>query len=414
MNMLGQKSKVIFHIDGDAFFVGVEIAKNQKLKGLPVVTGEERGIVSALSYEAKALGITRGMPIFRVRKNFPNVIVLAGDYRSYVHYSSMMVAIVDRYAYGVEEYSIDECFADFTGLDRTLKMSYRHIAERIKKEIEKELGLSVSIGLAPTKVLSKIASSWVKPNGLTIIDADAIQNFLTNIPIHKVWGIGSKTAQKLMRRGVSTALDFSKKDIRWVKQNFSKPYETIWYELNGITCMEVDTTLKTHYSSIQKTRTFHPRTNNKTFLWSQLSKHLEDACAKARRYNLVPKKISIILKSHDFKITSSTIPLAFPSNSPGMLTALVHKELEIVHTKNVLYRTTGIILHDLLQNYTSQRDLFGGTMKAEKFDLIQKQIDILEDKFGRHIVYLASTQQALNRKTIGTDSDDLERGLLFL
>lgn len=414
MSALAPKEKVIFHIDGDAFFVGVEIAKNPKLRGLPVVTGEERGIVSALSYEAKALGIVRGMPIFRIKKDFPNVIILPGDYASYVHYSSMMFEIVGRYAYGVEEYSIDECFADFTGLDRTLKMSYRKIAEKIKKEVDEELGLSVSIGLAPTKVLAKIASNWVKPNGLTIITKDTAPEFLAKVPVKKIWGIGPKTSEQLIVRGVNTALDFKNKDIKWVNQNFSKPYESIWRELNGELILEIDAELKDTYSSIQKTRTFHPTTNDKSFLWSQISKHIEDACTKARYYNLVPKKISIFLKASDFKITSTSITLPVPSNSPEILARLAHDMFEKIHTKRTLYRTAGVTLQDLLQNYTSQKDLFGGTIKAEKFDLIHKQIDALEDKFGKRVVYLASTQQALKHKTIGTNADDLDRDLLFL
>ena len=186
--------KTILHIDGDAFFVGVEIAKNQSLKGLPVVTGEERGIVSALSYEAKALGVTRGMPIFRLKKEFPQIIILPGDYGSYVKYSQKMFDIVRRYADDVEEYSIDECFAELTGLDRPLKMSYKEITERIKKEINDELKLSVSIGIAPTKALAKVASKWVKPNGLTVIDSISINNFLKDIPIEKIWGIGGQTS----------------------------------------------------------------------------------------------------------------------------------------------------------------------------------------------------------------------------
>src|SRR3989344_4085370 len=197
MSLQTAKNKVILHIDGDAFFVGVECAKNPKLKGLPVVTREERGIVSALSYEAKALGVVRGMPIFRIKKEFPNVVVLPGDYKSYVEYSSKMFEIVNRHAYGVEEYSIDECFADVTGLDRTLKKTYREIAEKIKKEIGDELGLSVSIGLAPTKVLAKVASNWVKPNGLTIIDCDTAPDFLAKKSVEKIWGIGPKTSELL-------------------------------------------------------------------------------------------------------------------------------------------------------------------------------------------------------------------------
>lgn len=408
------KEKVIFHIDGDAFFVGVEVAKNPKLKGMPVVTGEERGIVSALSYEAKALGIVRGMSIFIVQKKFPSVIILPGDYQSYAHYSSAMFDIVHRYAYDIEEYSIDECFADITGLDRTLKLTYRQIAEKIKKEINDELGLSVSIGLAPTKVLAKVASNWVKPNGLTIIERDTIHDFLAKKPIGKIWGIGPKTADLLVKRGVHTALDFSNKSLSWVAQNLSKPYDAIWKELHGISVFDLDTELKTVYASIQKTRTFHPPTNDETFLWSQLSKNIEDACKKARHYELVPQKISIFLKTQDFKYATSSIPLPVSSNAPEILLGLAHAQFEKMYTRKVLYRTTGVTLQNLIPEHAYQDDLFGGTIKAKKLKIIHEQIDALEEKFGKRMVYLASTHNALKHKEKGTDADDLDRDLLFL
>ena len=408
------ETKAIFHVDGDAFFVGVEIAKNPKLKGLPVVTGQERGIATALSYEAKALGVTRGMPVFQIKKNFPSVIILPGDYQSYVRYSDQMFEIVGRYAYGVEEYSIDECFADLTGLDRTLKMTYRQIAEKIKREITAELGISVSIGLAPTKVLAKVASSWVKPNGLTIIDKSNAAEFLAKVPIHKVWGIGAKTASKLMQKGVYTALDLSTKERAWVTHHFSKPYEVIWAELNSTPMLLVDVVRKNSFASIQKTRTFHPITNDKTFLWAQLSKHIEDACVKARHYNLVPKKFSIFLKTQDFKYVGRTATLLMPSNSPEIINSHAHKLFLDMHDEGLLYRTVGVTLSELFRNYSAQGDLFGDSREADKFDVIHKQIDVLEEKFGKRVVYLASTKQALKRKTLGTDSDDVGRDLLFL
>lgn len=414
MKSINPKNKVILHIDGDAFFVGVEVAKNPKLKGLPVVTGEEKGIASALSYEAKALGVVRGMPIFRIKKEFPSVVILPGDYKSYALYSRRMFEIVNRYAYGVEEYSIDECFADITGLDRTLKITYREIAEKIKKEINEELRLSVSIGLAPTKVLAKIASNWVKPNGLTIIDIENAPEFLTKVPIQKVWGIGKQTADVLIRRGVKTALDFRNQNLVWVKQCLSKPYEVIWAELNGSYLMSVDTEIKDSYSSIQKTRTFHPSTNDRAFLWSQLSKHIEDACKKARYYKLTPKKISIFLKTSNFKIVDATETFSHPSNSPEIALSSARALFEKIYKKGELYRTAGIVLLDLDQNFVPQRDLFGGTTKGDKFDEIHKQIDTMETKFGKKVVHLASTQNALKRRNIGTDTDDLERNLLFL
>jgi DNA polymerase-4/DNA polymerase V len=287
--------------------VGVEVAKDPKLKGLPVVTGQERGIVSALSYEAKALGITRGMPIFRVKKLFPTVIIMSGDYKSYATYSAKMFDIVRRYADDVEEYSIDECFADLTGLEPLLKMSYLEIAQRIKKEVNEELGLSITIGLAPTKVLAKVASKWVKPNGLTVITKDTAGDFLSKMSIDKIWGIGPRTAKKMIEMGIKTAGDFVNKDIVWVKENFSKPYEVIWNELRGEMMIHINTETKDEYASIQKTRTFHPATNDKVFLLSQLSKNIEDACAKARHYDLTPKKISFFLKPVSFSISSSSL-----------------------------------------------------------------------------------------------------------
>ena len=274
--------------------------------------------------------------------------------------------------------------------------------------------LSVSIGLAPTKVLAKIASNWMKPNGLTIIDCATASDFLSKVPVGKIWGIGPKTSEALIRKGINTALDFSTKEISWVRQNFSKPYEAIWRELNGILVTGIDSELKTIYSSIQKTRTFHPSTNDKTFLWSQLSKHIEDACKKARHYNLVPNKIATFLKTQDFKYVTISIALPVPSSAPEILTSLIHPHFEKMHTKGILYRTAGVTLQDLMHNHTSQKDLFGGTIKADKFDLIHQRIDSLENKFGKRVVYLGSTQKALEHKEKWTVSEDVEQNLLFL
>ncbi|KKQ99073.1 MAG: polymerase IV protein [Parcubacteria group bacterium GW2011_GWF2_40_69] len=411
-NMVMQR--IIFHMDGDAFFVGCEVAKNPGLRGLPVVTGEERGIVSALSYEAKTLGIKRGMPIFRVKKDFPCVLVLPGDYASYTRFSQMMFDIVRRYADDVEEYSIDECFADLTGLDRTLKMSYLEIAERIKREVTVELGLSVSVGLAPTKVLAKVASNWVKPNGLTVIDPEKTAGFLLKTPIEKVWGIGPRTAEYLKKKNIQTAGDFAEKDVSWVRNNLSQPYESMWLELNSVCVSQVDSEPKTVYSSIQKTRTFHPPTRDTTFLLSEFSKNIEDACRKARHYKLVSKKISFFLKSRDFKYFTLKIVLDSPTNAPEVLVHEVRLRLGEMYKPGVIYRTTGVTLSDLVPDTVQQGDLFGSGIKAGKFESIHRQLDLLEEKFNKRVVYLGSTHKALNKKKLGTDSEDLDRDLLFL
>ena len=262
--------------------------------------------------------------------------------------------------------------------------------------------------------MSKDASKWVKPNGLTVIELTEVEKFLSKTHVEKIWGIGPKTSELLIRKGIKTAQDFVKKDLEWIKKNFSKPYEAIWLELKGVMVMEIDPKLKTVYSSIQKTRSFHPATNNKIFLLSQLSKHIEDACRKARYYKLVPKKFSIFLKTKDFKYSNVLIQLPSPSNSPEILTPLARENFDKIYSKNLLYRTTGVVLQDLTQNFVAQNDLFGSNNKTDKFKTIHEQIDALENKFGKRAVYLASTHEALKCEEKGTDADEIDRDLLFL
>jgi nucleotidyltransferase/DNA polymerase involved in DNA repair len=384
------------------------------LRGKPVVTGADRGIVTAASYEAKALGVTRGMPIFRLKKLFPQVIICEGDYPAYVRYSGLMMDIVRRYTDDVEEYSIDECFADLTGLDKTfingrkITMSYREIAERIKLEIETELDLSVSLGVAPTKCLAKVASKWKKPRGLTFITEADAPTFLAQVPIEKVWGIGGQTSARLKKMGIKTAGDFATRPREWVEAELEKPYRMIWSELNGNSVMELDPNPKTLYSSIQKTRTFHPSTNDKTFLFSQISKHMEDACAKARRYGLIPRTASIFLKTRDFRYATREVKLPYPTNAPEILLSLARREFDIIHTKGILYRTAGVGLHGLTPRKALQSDLFGEGKRAEKFEEVHKRIDTLEEKYGKKLVRLGTTPYEED------EGPEPDRNLLFL
>src|SRR5262245_61137095 len=163
--------RAILHIDGDAFFASCEQSRDPNLRGKPVITGKERGIVASMSYEAKARGVTRAMRLADVRRICPDAIMLPSDYETYSLLSKRLFAIVRRYTPDVEEYSIDECFADLTGLRRPLKMKYITMAQRIKQDLDAELGFTFSVGLAPTKVIAKIASKWKKPSGLTAVQA---------------------------------------------------------------------------------------------------------------------------------------------------------------------------------------------------------------------------------------------------
>jgi DNA polymerase-4/DNA polymerase V len=219
-----------------------------------------------MSYEAKARGVTRGMMLSDIRKVCPDAIILPSDYETYSLFSKRMYNIVRRYTSEVEEYSIDECFADITGLRRPLHMSYEQIAEAIKHDLDTELGMTFSIGLGPNKLLAKVGSKWKKPSGLTVIPAYRAQEFLGKLNVGKIWGIGPQTTAFLGKFGVVTALDFALKQKEWVITNMSKPYQEIWHELRGEFVYPLNRLEKHDYQRISKTKTFTPPSKDRTIL----------------------------------------------------------------------------------------------------------------------------------------------------
>jgi len=283
--------QAILHLDADAFFASCEQAIHPELKGRPVITGKERGIVAAMSYEAKARGVQRGMRLFEVKKVCPDAVILPSDYETYSLFSVRMFELMRRFSPDVEEYSIDEAFVDLTGLRRSFHGSYETIAEKMRKAIETELGITVSVGVSLSKVLAKVGSKHKKPNGLTMIAGRDIHRYLQDLPIEKVWGIGPNTAAFLRKFGITSALDFARKDERFVQQHLSKPYQEVWHELNGRSVYPVVLESKSAYQSISKTRTFTPASPDETFVFAQLAKNLENACIKARRYKLAATRL---------------------------------------------------------------------------------------------------------------------------
>ena len=223
----------VVHFDGDSFFASVEQAMDYRLRGKAVVTGGERGAVTSVSKEGKARGLGRGMTLREIKIRCPDAVIVPGDYISYAIYAHRMYDIVRQHAPIVEEYSIDECFADITGLERSGK-SYEDIARAIKAELEESLDITFGVGLAPTKTLAKVASKAHKPAGFTSVPFDEISAFTSSIPIHYIWGLGGASGTKLEGLGAPTALDFAEKDDAWLSMHhLGKAYRDVWLELRG-------------------------------------------------------------------------------------------------------------------------------------------------------------------------------------
>jgi len=379
------------HVDADAFFATCEQAIHPEFKGKPVITGKERGIVAAASYEAKAKGVERGMRLFEAKKVCPDVITLPSDYETYSLFSVRMFEILKRFSPQVEEYSIDEAFVDLSGLRRTFHSSYGDIAQKIQETVEEELGITVSIGVSITKVLAKIASKYKKPKGLTVIPGYEIHLCLARLPVEKVWGIGPNTSAFLKKFGMQTALDFARKDEEFIKKHLSKPFYEIWHELNGRSEYPVSSEPKENYQSISKTKTFTPPSRDESFIFAQLSKNLENACIKARRYHLLAQRLIIFLRRQDFRDNSIELKLSRASAYPVELFELLKKGVQEIYRPNTLYRSTGVILAGLMPEKGFQYTLFDDITKIEKIVRIYNAVDILSEKFGKHTVQHASS-----------------------
>jgi len=404
--------QAILHIDGDSFFASCEVAKRPHLKGLPVVTGRERGIASAMTYEAKRMGVKRGMSIGEIKKICPRVIILPSDYEAYSLYSKRMYEIVKRYTPEVEEYSIDECFADLTGLRRLHKCSYLKMTERIKEDLQKELGITFSLGLASTKVLAKIASKWDKPDGLTTISLRDSLKFLRKTEIEKIWGIGQQTSALLRKYGVRTAYDFVNMREGEVRKLLSKPYYEIWQELRGISVYKVERGEKDTYKSISKTRTFTPPSSDRERVFAELSKNIENACIKARRYNLKSKKIFLFLKNQEFKYRGLEIRLERATNTPINIVKETKKIFDQVFDRRDVYRATGIVLGNLEEDLIVQESLFGESGKDKSYSRIYGVLDKIGEKYGKHTLYLGSSYKAINRKQHRGERGERAEGMM--
>lgn len=384
------------HVDGDAFFASCEVARNPRLRGKAVITGKERGIVSSMTYEARALGIRRSMPLHEIAKKYPDAVILPSDYETYSLYSRRMYEVVRRYTPAVEEYSIDECFADLTGLRRLHHASYADIAKRIKEDMERELGMTFSLGLSTTKTLAKVGSKWNKPSGLTFIPQPDVPSYLRKTLIGKIWGIGPNTAAHLQKFSIKTAHDFAGRSEQWVQQ-FSKPVREIWRELRGEAVFELDVEGRETYQSISKAKTFTPPSRERDFIFSELSKNIENACIKARRWNLSTPEIFFFLKTQEFKYHGCEIKLSHPSSVPEDILRVVSEYFPRVYRPGVLYRATGVTLLKL-SDAPAQLDLFGAVLRSEGLRRVYASVDEISARYGKHAVFLASSLRSVERK----------------
>jgi DNA polymerase-4 len=262
----------ILHIDMDAFFSAVEQKRHPELVGKPVVVGGEgnptkRGVVSTASYEARKFGIHSAMPLRTAYKLCPKAIFLPVDYEEYSRVSKKVKAILEEFSPTMEDVGIDEAFLDVSSTDKPSE----EIAEEIKKRIKDVTGLTCSIGIAPNKLLAKIASDMQKPDGLTILTEADIENHIWPLPVRKLWGVGPKTEAYLKEMGIQTIGDLASLPLEKLTEEFGPSYGNYLYEASkGID----ESSLVTHWEpkSMSRETTFQRDVDD----WQVIAKALAE------------------------------------------------------------------------------------------------------------------------------------------
>ena len=347
-------SKVIVHIDLNAFFVRAEEIKDPSLEGLPVAIGHDGrgGIVSTCSYKAREYGVRSGMPMFQAKELCKNLIIRPVDFRFYGALSHEFFKFVSTYTKIIEKASVDECFADFTNAIKGVKDVEQYFRD-FQKELFKKTKLRCSIGVAPTKFLAKMGSDYRKPNGLTIIRRKDIKDILYPLSIDKMFGVGKKTFPRLKELGINTIGDLAvaiEREDKNIKDCLGKFYDTAKEWLNGYGD-DVVSVEKWDPKSIGNSTTLKKDTNDfneikETFEW--LSKEVAD---RAYREGKMGSTIQIVAKeaAYPFVSHNKSFTLDAPTNKWETIYKTATKLYED-NFYNLTIRLVGVTLQKLVNN----------------------------------------------------------------
>ncbi len=380
-------SPIILHIDMDAFFASVEQLDDPSLRGQCVIVGgqSQRGVVAAASYEARKYGIHSAMPIFQARQRCRNLIILPPRRKRYAELSRRIMAILANFSPLVEPVSIDEAFVDITGSQRLYGLPGQ-IARTIKERIRSETGLTCSVGAAPNKFLAKIASDMNKPDGLTLIAPEQVQDFVETLPIGKVPGVGQRAQQQLRELGIRTLGQVKACPMELLVRKMGKFGHRLTDLAHGRDDTPVTPQSETKSISTETTlsRDTHDRETLKRYLLSQS----QTVARELRHKKFRGRTITLILKTSDFQRHCRSRTLSKPVQSAEKI---YRTALELLQTFPLTQpvRLVGVGAGGLQPaEKTIQADLFPDArqIRDTKWEKVDQALDAVAERFGEAAV----------------------------
>lgn len=389
--------KIILHADMDAFFASVEQVEDPSLKNKPVIigappkNGQGRGVVSASSYEARKYGVYSAMPISRAYRLCPHGIFIIPRMNVYKYYSEIIMNIFHEFTPVVEPLSVDEAFLDCTNSTK-LYGHAENIAKSIKDKIYKCTGLKVSIGVATNKSIAKIASDLNKPDGLCICPPGKEKEFLSNLPINKIWGVGKKTNEFLKTLGILKVYqiaNLSKKEMENILGNNGKK---LWELANGIDERDV-IAINIVQKSISREHTFNNDISDQNLIKKTMISICDKVSYQLRKEGRVAKTAVIKIRFSDFETFTRNYTFSNPVSSFDMIFKtnfeLLNKVLEDNPKRKIRLiggGVTNLFYKNETQIYSNQLKLFENSgEEIEEENKIDKVYDIMKNKYGKKI-----------------------------
>jgi DNA polymerase-4 len=391
-------SRILFHLDLDAFFCAVEELRNPALMGKPFIVGgkpNERGVVSSASYPARKFGIHNAMPTAQALRLCPKLIVVPASHGVYGEHSRKVMALLREYGDLLQQISVDEAFMDVTGLAGDPKA----LALEIQSRIRERLNLPASIGVASSKLVAKMASGAAKPNGVKVIAAGEEAAFLAPMPAGELWGIGKATAARLEQIDIHTIGDLQRATPDELRRVFGNHAESVIARANGIDTSPVHA--ERDVKSISEERTFNRDVSDPVVLRKMLLALSDEVARRLRAAGLHARTVHLKLRWHDFYTITRQTTLAEPTQLGEDIFAAIEplwmrawlergEARWAGRTRGDPIRLIGVGASGLGEGV--QMALFGTSNKEEKLQLA-RTLDELRAQYGSGIVTRASLKK---------------------
>jgi len=383
-------ARAILHIDMDAFYASVEERDNPELKGKPLIVGgtSGRGVVAAASYAVRRFGVRSAMPIREALRRCPEAICVRPRMARYQEVSAEVFGIFRDFTPLVEGLSLDEAFLDVTASQRLLGTPVA-IGTEIRRRIARQTGLTASVGIAPNKLLAKIASDLNKPDGMCRIGADNVHEILDPLPVEKLFGVGQKSLPGVHAAGIRTFGDLRRANEATLWRAFGKHGKTMRDRAAGIDDRAVEP--EREEKSISAEETFATDLRGATLLTVQLLHLADRTAARLRAHDLTAGRVSVKIRRADFTTYTRQRAVAPPTQDTAVIAAAARRLLEgwLAEQPNAAVRLLGVGVGDL--QILHQADLFAPASAAPpKGSRLDTAIDDIRDRFGTGMLTRAS------------------------